>query len=848
MGKRKGNKRSLGPAPPLGPDTHAVNPTLDLSPEPTPTPTFTPGNVNEMVKAFDELTRRNGKGRPAVKKTLYQFKPAGSAREIPIYSYNCTEYLFRKRPCPFPTLARGLFVRELPSGWEIVVRGYDKFFNVGEVPSTEWSYMHNHTTGPYEVTLKENGCIIFVSAVDGHLIVTSKHAIGPARVGETGKPSHAEKGEEWVHTHLTRAGKTTADLVKFLSDSKITAVFELVDDDFEEHILEYQPEQRGLWLHGINENVPEFRTQPSDQIIGLAQEFGFHRVDALLMETLDDVRAFTDQVRESGAYKGRAVEGFVVRCHDSANPAVFHFFKVKYDEPYLMFREWREVTNRLLSSRGLTKFKPRFELTRKYVDWVRDKMITTPHLFAEYKAQKGIIRARNMFLQETNIPGLGEHIVAEARRTTAEFKRGEATVKAEDEVEAEMLEQDERLERGNKPQKTDGSSEPTRSPGKGGAEKTLILPIAAIGAGKTTLARILHNLYPRIAHVQSDNVTVKRAKEAFEHQVMEAFQENDVVIADKNNHMKEHRRDITRDFKRTYPQGRIIALDWQIEKMDAEQYVALAVDRVLQRGENHQSLTPSRTKDFRNVIWRFVRSRDAVDLKSDSDKYIDVVVPLAVRDRPREHLPAICAAVGWPVPSGDDYAKAEAAAAAFKESVVKNVESRNKKGPAYYGVKVPSEYDLASLLEKTLENHGADMGLWMRLKEAGRVEKSKSKGWHVTLCMCSQPAHVELVKMYEGMLKGVSDEARVSIKLHLLEIVWDDRLMAVAVKFEPSDIRAANIIPHITFATVTDEVKPVTSNEVLRMGYGEEKEQGLVKRVKFDEDVVIGGYLKAFSF
>ena len=60
------------------------------------------------------------------------------------------EFKYYDVPSPFPTLARGLFSRELSSGddsdegpkYQIVARGYDKFFNIGEVPWTDVSHLH----------------------------------------------------------------------------------------------------------------------------------------------------------------------------------------------------------------------------------------------------------------------------------------------------------------------------------------------------------------------------------------------------------------------------------------------------------------------------------------------------------------------------------------------------------------------------------------------------------------------------------------------------------------------------------------------------------------------------------
>lgn len=60
------------------------------------------------------------------------------------------EHLYRIQPCPLPTLARGLFTEEIEQPEEevvedekkefrIVARGYEKFFNIGEVPYTDVS-------------------------------------------------------------------------------------------------------------------------------------------------------------------------------------------------------------------------------------------------------------------------------------------------------------------------------------------------------------------------------------------------------------------------------------------------------------------------------------------------------------------------------------------------------------------------------------------------------------------------------------------------------------------------------------------------------------------------------------
>lgn len=82
-----------------------------------------------------------------------------------------------------------------------------------------------HTTSPYTLTLKSNGCIIFMSALSStEIIVTSKHSLGDV---EGSTISHAQKGEEWLDKHLKKAGHTKAEFAKTLFDRNLTAIAEV---------------------------------------------------------------------------------------------------------------------------------------------------------------------------------------------------------------------------------------------------------------------------------------------------------------------------------------------------------------------------------------------------------------------------------------------------------------------------------------------------------------------------------------------------------------------------------------------------------------------------------------------
>jgi tRNA ligase len=103
--------------------------------------------------------------------------------------------------------------------------------------------------------------------------------------------------------------------------------------NIKEHILEYPPGTRGLYLHGINENKAVLSSWSSDRVRDVAKEFGFMNVAFKSFMGVDEVRDFTDECRVSGSFEDRAIEGWVVRGRLKSD-ATNHFFKVKYDEPY----------------------------------------------------------------------------------------------------------------------------------------------------------------------------------------------------------------------------------------------------------------------------------------------------------------------------------------------------------------------------------------------------------------------------------------------------------------------------------------------------------------------------------
>jgi tRNA ligase len=722
-------------------------------------------NPDELVNCLRSLTIGSRKLQ-AVRTKEYLFKPTPQ-ETFTITSYNIKEHVYRSGT--LPVMARGLFTRQVKGKQQICIRGYDKFFNIGEVPQTTWPYLEQNTKGPYEMTLKENGCIIYVSAVGGHILVTSKHALGSTE----GRVSHAQKGEEWLHLHLNKAGRSAKELADFLGTENLTAVFELADDEFEEHVLAYPKEKSGLYVHGLNQNQAEFLSRPFAEVEAFGKLFGFWIVKMFELPSIEEVKRFSEECAKTGTFENVPVEGFVVRCSRTDKNQI-HFFKIKFDEPYLMFREWREVTRVLLN--GKRKPRCRFKLTERYVKWCTAQIRQHPHLFKEFNQNKGIIYIRNRFLVDEL--GMGEF----------------SGIDLKDFCDRTDLDPN------------------------FGAEKCLIIPVATIGVGKTTLARTLTNLYPDlIAHIQNDNIAQKRAAEAFEQAIMDSFRTHDIVIADRNNHLAQHRDALSTTFKTEYPGGRIIALDWGVDFMDKKTLLELTAKRVEERGENHQSLTPSRTKDYKRILASFIHHRDPIDTDTTSDSRIETVLDLSIQSSVLQNIQIVIDALSLEPKSDVELNQAFLDAKSFQESFKKEVKSPKARKPQYYGIKIQSA--LIDLIEKAIvESEFQDKWTYLR----PHVKLGAQKGWHSTITLGS--LNPDLTKEYDNRWKLYKDNQQTKedplqinamVKLKTSRLVWNNRIMALEIESTEPPYECMNRYKHITIAIFDSNVKASESNELL---------------------------------
>ncbi|KAG8799950.1 hypothetical protein FRC16_004045 [Serendipita sp. 398] len=726
---------------------------------------------SNLIKSLYALSKRS----PKLVKGSEYIAPADD--QYKVTSWKMNEFKYYQVPSPFPTLARGLFstktsdnAEETDVEYRIVARGYDKFFNIGETPWTKWESIERYTKPPYTMTLKSNGCIIFIAALSpDKLLITSKHSLGPVQGAEE---SHAQVGERWLNWHLKDSGKTREQLAARLWEKNWTAVAELCDDSFEEHVLPIIVNMTGLHLHGINENKGAFNTQPQPVVDAFAEEWGFIKTASFVLNTVREVREFAEEAGKTGTWNGEAVEGFVVRTtvapdddrRDDRRDAPPYptgssfFFKIKFDEPYLMYRDWRELTKALLAAKAkgnmadakINKAKLRRKETVMYKQWVEREIKRNPQMFATYTKNRGIIAVRDKFFRWLASPEGAD---------------------AEKVVSVDI----------------------PRPIEKGG--KVVLIPVAVPGCGKTTISIALKHLFG-FGHTQSDNIQAKKPAAIFQKSIVGLLKAHDVVVADRNNHLTEHRTGIRGAVSFLDPPPRLIALSWPVKNLPPATVHRIASDRIASRGDNHQTLVPNEEAEHETVIWKFLN--DFEELQEDEvDEVIEMEVEEDMENALGRAVNGIVELLGLEAPSDEKMGEALRVAREYQPDTKKQLrqteKKENKKGesqevgpskkkkktvqPRYYAL-LP-EIDLREFMGNVLNSDvmmpDSASDLWDHLKGQSRLPSVP----HITIVhLKTREGENDAWSACETLIQGPQP----LFEFKIGHIVWNDRVMALTVE------------------------------------------------------------------
>ena len=226
-------------------------------------------------------------------------------------------------------MARGLFVNN--KNYNVVCRGYEKFFNVDEMESTSMEALKN-LEYPLTAYVKENGYLGLLGVDDSteSFVFASKSST---------ESDFAKKFEEIIKDLIP---SDTLEKLRFeLLLRKTCLVFEVIDPDFDPHIIEY-PERKVVLLDIIDREY-NFKKQSYGQLASFAKRYGFEfKKKAKVIHSYDSLVSFIDSTKDyEFEFNDKKVEGFVIEDSNGFQ------FKVKC----MYYNFWKSV-RRIVKENG----------------------------------------------------------------------------------------------------------------------------------------------------------------------------------------------------------------------------------------------------------------------------------------------------------------------------------------------------------------------------------------------------------------------------------------------------------------------------------------------------------------
>lgn len=784
--------------------------------------------VDNLVEQLEQLNDPQSKSR-----SYKQTYNIGKSLEVTRWKFNEFSYYNTKKH-NLPIRSRGLFIlkdRESNVN-KICIRGYDKFFNIDEVKDTKMDQLKQNTKGPYCVTIKENGCILFVSGLkNGDLLISSKNNLYSEM--ESNKQVHSKDHAKEGYLQIKKIFKDDEAKLKNLGmtlyENNLTAVFELCDDQFEEHVISYEDNNAGLYLHGLNVNDIKFSTMSMPHVNDFANEFGFKQIKFFYKDTFESLQAFLKDAALSNTFDNREIEGFVIRCFKKDSNDDF-FFKYKFEEPYLLYRQLREVTNDYINTKKRSYyFKKNQYITNKYLDYVVDILDNNEELAHNFAVnRKGIINLRMEFFQKENLLD----------------SNGLLDLKKLYDLEANNSQNNDELP-------IDKNT------------KFIIVPISILGLGKTTFIESIVNMFPdEISMVSSDAchqrknnlpILIDQAVDEF------CIHDKKVCFIDRNNHMKEHRRQIfelVHELKLKKMSNKtniqIVALPF-VDKDNIGDIKQTALKNILTRGDNHLTVKADKlgTSGVLGILNRFIR--DFKLLNSDNeDEGFDFVNDCILRhdnltDRVVDFFNQM--ELKYKISNILDNLTIDKTKLKDIETsiILKNQETLEKRVPKimYFGIDIHIDKEITSIIDENAKFHNINYG---------SIDFKKSE-YHVTVAF-NNPKDPKNHECFEGYMNDFSAEIKsiplghlnkyyISSKMYefkCVRLVTDKK--CVALEVEPRQKMAiGNKHPHVTIG-VAPKIMPVYSNELIAKSYTDA--EGVFVYELMNKEITLKGRLFAF--
>lgn len=289
--------------------------------------------------------------------------------------------------------ARGLFLDSETS--VIAGRGYEKFFNIGELPSTRIEALAESFVYPVTAYVKENGYLGnlgYDERTDRLMVASKSTSDGPFA--------------KWFDDILgdTLSENALERLRRYLRDTESSMTFEVNDPVNDPHIIEY--DRQHVVLLDVIRRSTDFRKASYETVKEVGEFFGLEtKQRAMRFENKIQLLAWyrKNEGDLSHTHKGRFIEGYVFE--DSSG------FMTKWKAPYYKF--WKQMRSQHQRVRRMLE---NTQIPKNAVDmirgqeWMTPEMIETARDFNAWMLDgthdtigSGIIEARKLYQEARGI-------------------------------------------------------------------------------------------------------------------------------------------------------------------------------------------------------------------------------------------------------------------------------------------------------------------------------------------------------------------------------------------------------------------------------------------------------------
>lgn len=234
------------------------------------------------------------------------------------------EVMFKKKWTAQTMTTRGLFINTFSN--EIVIRAYDKFFNVGENRQTDYENLPKTLAFPVTAWVKENGYLGLVGydGVSGDLVFASK---------TTTEGEFADWFRELFEARYLSKPQNRQYLIDYLDTHNATLVCEVLLPGRDPHIIQYASDE--VVALELIKRQRSYETMPEKALSEVAHQLGMQaKKKAATLADWEAFDAWYKTVQEEGySYEGGQIEGFVI---EDANG-----WHVKIKLGYYMF--WKQM-------------------------------------------------------------------------------------------------------------------------------------------------------------------------------------------------------------------------------------------------------------------------------------------------------------------------------------------------------------------------------------------------------------------------------------------------------------------------------------------------------------------------